>query len=305
MKKVFLYILLLCYPLFTEAQLHTLSDQYVFNGLAINPAYSGSEDALSATLMYRSQWVGFKGAPKTLTAAIHSPLGNEHVALGLLVLNDQIGVNSETSIMGNYAYLIEMGEGKLSFGVGVGVTLLDVDWNKLEATDFNDLELLESSEQLANPNFSAGIYYHSKKLFYGISIPFFLSYAYSSSTKKIDLKNDISQYNYHLIGGYTFDVNPTLKIQPSALIKYHADNAFQVDVSSMFIMYDKIWMGLTYRSNDAVASIFQLAITNQVRVAYSYDFDISKTGSYHRSSHEVMLKCVLDFRARVVGPKRF
>jgi hypothetical protein len=64
-------------------------------------------------------------------------------------------------------------------------------------------------------------------------------------------------------------------------------------------------MGITFRSNNAVVAIIQLAITNQFRLAYSYDFDISKTGSYHRSSHEVMLKYVLDFRAKVVGPKRF
>lgn len=305
MKRQLLYIFLLLLSALSRAQLHVLSDQYVFNGLAINPAYAGSEDALSATLMYRNQWTDIEGSPKTLTGAIHSPLGNERVALGLLVINDKIGVNSQTSIMGNYAYKIEMGEGNLSFGVGMGVTLLDIGWDKLKAIDIEDIELLGTSEHLANPNFSAGVYYHSQKFYYGISIPFFLSYAYNSTTKEIDLKNDVSEYNYHITGGYFFDINRNLKFSPSALIKYHTGNAFQVDVCTQLIMRERLWVGLIFRSSDAVASLFQLAITDQFRLAYSYDFDIGKTGNHHRSSHEVMLKFVLDYNAKVVGPRRF
>ncbi|MBN2486193.1 MAG: type IX secretion system membrane protein PorP/SprF [Bacteroidales bacterium] len=305
MRKILAYITFLILPLASLAQLHVLSDQYVFNGLAINPAYAGSEDALSATLMYRNQWVGFSGAPKTLTGAIHSPLGKERVALGLLVLNDIIGVNSQTSIMGNYAYKIEAGPGKLSFGVGVGVTLLDIGWDELKTIQIDDIELLGKSEQVSNPNFSAGVYYKSKQMFLGVSVPFFLSYAYNSSDKSIDLKNDISEYNYHILGGYIFDISPKLKFQPSALLKYHAGNAVQVDISPLLILKERMWMGLTFRTNDALAALIQFALTEQFKFAYSYDFDISKTGSYHRNSHEVMLKFVLGYKALVAGPKRF
>jgi type IX secretion system PorP/SprF family membrane protein len=305
MKRTLLYILLLLVPALGMAQLHTLSDQYVLNGLAINPAFAGSEDAFSAAVTYRNQWVGFEGAPKTLSAAIHSPLGNERVGLGLLVENDQIGVNDETSIMANYAYLIEMGEGKMALGVGAGVSFLNIDWDNLRVTDENDGELLGTIDKLTNPNFSAGIYYHSKKFFLGVSIPFFLSYAYSSSTKEIDLKNSVSEYNYHLTSGYTFDLSKNVQLTPSFLVKYHAQNAFQVDINTQFIFYNTLWVGLTYRSKDAVAGILQLAVTNQFRVAYSYDFDIGETGYYNKGSHEIMLKFVLDYRARVVGPKRF
>jgi type IX secretion system PorP/SprF family membrane protein len=302
MKKLVLIIVTFAGCLSGYSQLSNLSDQYVFNGLAINPAFAGSEEALSACMLYRNQWVGFTGSPKTLTAAIHSPLGKERVALGLSVVNDKIGVTSRTNIMANYAYRIEMGRGNFSFGIGVGASILDIGWDELKVTKFDDFEL-QTSEHLSKPNFSAGIYYTSKKYFFGVSIPYFLSYTYSDSS--LDLQNHISEYNYHVIGGYYFEINRNLKFSPSALIKYHVNNAFQVDITSQLIFSDRLWLGITYRSSDAVVAFIQLAVTDQFHLAYSYDFDTGKTGSSHRSSHEVMLKFVLDFNAKVIGPKRF
>lgn len=306
MKHIIIHIILLfIYPTGLYSQLHNLSNQYVFNGLAINPAYAGSEDALSSTLMYRNQWVGFKGAPKTITAAIHSPIRNERVGIGLIAVNDQIGISNETSILANYAYIIEMGEGKLSFGVALGATLLDIEWDRLNVNDINDTELSEKLEKLRNPNFSAGILYRTSNFFAGLSIPFFLSYTYNSSSSVVELKNDISEYNYHIVSGYKIELSDRLKLFPSFLLKYHSNNAIQLDINSQFILHDRIWLGFTYRSEDALAFISQLAITNQFRLAYSYDFYVGKRTRYYGSSHEIMLKYVLDFNARVVGPKRF
>jgi len=198
-----------------------------------------------------------------------------------------------------------MGEGKLALGVGLGVSFLNIDWDGLKVTDDNDEELLSSIDKLTNPNFSAGVYYHSKKFFLGASIPYFLSYVYSSSTKEVDLENNLSEYNYHFTSGYTFDINRNVQLAPSLLVKYHANNAFQVDINTQFIFYETLWLGATYRSKDAIAFLFQLAITNQFRLVYSYDFAVGETNHYKKGSHEVMLKFVLDYRARVVGPKRF
>ncbi len=57
------------------AQQDALFSQYMFNKLVINPAYTGTRDALSIALVGRQQWVGMDGAPKTVTFTIHSPYG--------------------------------------------------------------------------------------------------------------------------------------------------------------------------------------------------------------------------------------
>jgi len=61
----------------TFAQQEAMFSQYMFNILAINPAYAGSRDVLSLTTLGRYQWVGVEGAPKTFTFSIDSPIKNE------------------------------------------------------------------------------------------------------------------------------------------------------------------------------------------------------------------------------------
>ena len=72
-----LLILALGVPAF--GQLDPLLDQHQLSGLAINPAYAGSQDALSVALHSRAQWTGFDGAPRTASLSAHTPLKNKRV----------------------------------------------------------------------------------------------------------------------------------------------------------------------------------------------------------------------------------
>ncbi|MCK4699069.1 MAG: type IX secretion system membrane protein PorP/SprF, partial [Bacteroidales bacterium] len=92
MKRSIIFIVAFLFTFFAWGQLQPLSNQYIFNGLAINPAYSGSREALSMTMLYRNQWVGLEGAPKTMSFSLHAPLRKEKIGLGLLIINDKIGV---------------------------------------------------------------------------------------------------------------------------------------------------------------------------------------------------------------------
>ncbi len=43
-----------------HAQQGVMFTQYMFNGLALNPAYAGSHDVISATAIGRQQWLGIQ-----------------------------------------------------------------------------------------------------------------------------------------------------------------------------------------------------------------------------------------------------
>ena len=73
MNRFILSILAVLFPLQLLGQMFPLSDHYVYNALAINPAFAGCHDALSATISYRNQWVGFKDAPKSQMLSVHTP----------------------------------------------------------------------------------------------------------------------------------------------------------------------------------------------------------------------------------------
>ena len=73
--------------------------QYIYNTMSVNSAYTGQRDVLSYSGLYRTQWVGIDGAPKTLTFGIHSPLKNENLGMGISIVSDQLGPIREDYII--------------------------------------------------------------------------------------------------------------------------------------------------------------------------------------------------------------
>jgi type IX secretion system PorP/SprF family membrane protein len=305
MKRLFISILVVSFSSHLSAQLFPLSDHYVVNGLAINPAYAGCQDALSLTTSYRDQWVGFNDAPKSYILSVHMPVFNDRVGLGLLVENNSIGIFKETSFLGNYAYRMELQEGKLAFGLGFGVTIYNTAWNELIAVDANDIQLMNNPTSAVLPTFSLGTYYYTKKYFIGISMPQFLSYELDKSTGKYKIDNNFSGSNYFFTTGYEFGISPQVKFLPSLLIKYHPNNAIQIDYNSQISLKDRIWLGIGYRNKDILVSMLQCQLNYQIRMAYSYDYDFSSIGKYMNGSHEIVLNYIFKFERKVIGPRQF
>jgi len=104
-------------------QQEAMFTQYMFNGLAINPAYAGSHQTLEFTALARQQWAGLEGAPSTQTFTAHSPLSNRSIGLGLSIIHDKIGVTSQFGVYGAYSYRIQFNnKGVLSMGLQAGFT---------------------------------------------------------------------------------------------------------------------------------------------------------------------------------------
>ena len=108
MRKPFIIIFLLVCSLVGAQDVPYVPriNQYLFNGILLNPAYAGSREALSATIMHRTQWAGFEGSPMSQSFAVHTPTKKEKVALGLMIDNFSIPSMQYNSIYLNYAYRI-------------------------------------------------------------------------------------------------------------------------------------------------------------------------------------------------------
>src|SRR5688572_16909199 len=91
--------------------------QYMFNGLLLNPAYAGVNEALDATLLYRKQWIGIEGAPTTISFGAHAALKNRHLNAGVLFENESVGLYNRTKVLGVYAYRLKIKKGFLAMGV--------------------------------------------------------------------------------------------------------------------------------------------------------------------------------------------
>jgi type IX secretion system PorP/SprF family membrane protein len=305
MNRFILSILALSFPLQLFGQMFPLSDHYVYNALAINPAFAGCHGALSASIMYRNQWVGFKDGPKNYMLSVHTPVYNDRVGLGLLIEKKSIGIFNETNLIGNYAYRMELRGGKLAMGLGFGVTSYNIAWNELDATDANDVQLMNNSTSAILPAFSLGTYYYTKKYFIGISLPMFLSHELDKSTGTYKISSAFSGLNYFISGGYEVGVSQNVKLLPSLLIKYHPGNPIQIDYCAQINLKDRIWMGIGYRNRDMLVGMLQCQLNYQLRMAYSYDFEIGTIGKYMNGSHEIVLSYVFRYARKVIGPRQF
>ena len=62
-KKLLLFVLFVFSAFISMAQQDAMFSHYMFNTQAVNPGYVGSRQVLSVMSVYRTQWVGFDGAP--------------------------------------------------------------------------------------------------------------------------------------------------------------------------------------------------------------------------------------------------
>lgn len=292
-------------PSMIFSQMATVTDQYVLNPLTINPAYAGNRGVLNMAAFYRKQWVGVTGSPEMMTLALDMPLFHSKLGMGALISRDKTGVSGETRFSTSYAYRIYLENGSLSFGLGAGIIATNTAWSDLRVVDEEDSHYLVNSHVFAVPDFSFGIYLMVNKFFAGFSIPKLVGYDFDFKKNMYGLNFDMRRYNYLFNTGYLFDLSPKTKFFPSALVSYIPDQGLMYDINAHLIFSDKIWTGVSYHNNRSFCGLLQLSISNQLKIAYTYDFDIQKMGRYSNGSHEVMLRYELKYKIESVNPLLF
>jgi len=305
MKKLISLSVLIFLPMMLMGQLTPVTNHYVLNPLRINPSYAGSRGGLSVAAFYRQQWVGLNGAPRTMSLELDAPVLSDKLGLGLFVVNDKIGVTRQTEVMTSYAFRISVGNGTLAMGLGAGLVATNTAWSDLIVLDPGDDYFLIDSKVFVVPDFSFGTYYSGKNYFLSFSIPRLLGYRFDFDKNKYSLKVEPGNYNYVLNTGYMFPLGAKARVMPSALVSYSPGDRLLYDGSLHFILYDRVWLGATYRSTGSVTALAQFAINNQLKMAYSYDFDFGKLGTYNNGSHEVMLRYEFRYKVDVINPLIF
>lgn len=288
-----------------SGQLTPATNHYVLNPLTINPGYAGNRGVMNVAAFYRKQWVGIKGAPETVSLALDAPVANDKLGLGLIILNDKIGVTKETQFNTNYAYRIEVGKGLLSLGLGAGVLITNTAWSKLVVLDQGDEYYLTDSKVFTVPNFSFGAYYTIDNFFAGLSIPKLVGQKFDYDKNKYLLKNNFNDYIYMLNAGYMIDLSPKVKFLPSTLLALSLGDKILYDINAHFRIMDRFWIGASYRNNRSVTGLFQFQLTNQLKFAYSYDFDFNKLKTFSSGSHEVMLRYEFRYKIDAISPLNF
>lgn len=294
-KFLIVVVLILMKVEVITAQQDAQYTQYMYNTMAINPAYAGSRGGLSIAALHRSQWVGLDGAPTSQTLNIHGPAGRR-VGLGLSIVNDEIGngTSQETYFDGTFSYTIETGnQGKLSFGLKAGGHLLNLDFSKLAGfTEEQASNGFPNIDKKFSPNFGAGLYYHADNFYAGLSVPNFLETEHFDTSGAANSFLARERINWYLITGYVLDFNTNLKFKPALLFKTVKGAPVQVDFSTNFLIMDKFSLGAAYRWDAAFSALAGFQITEGFMLGLAYDREVTELGNtaFNDGSFEVFLR---------------
>lgn len=309
MKKRILKLLLIAVILSNSvvfAQYGPSFTQYMFNEVFINPAYTGSQDALSLNGSYRNQWIGIEGAPVTQTFVAHTPLFNKKIGIGISAMNENISVYKKTGGYVNLAYRILFPKSTLSFGLLGGIQSIREDFTKIKTTQQMDEQFLYVSPRVISPNFGFGVYYYSPKYYAGISIPRFMQSKLSADSSKV--MNTVNQrdFSYYLALGYVFNENENMQLKPSLMIKMLQGAPIQGDFALTALLKKVLWIGASYRTSQTLSGIAGFQFTPQFKLTYSYDYTFSDLRKYNSGSHEIQLSYIFSFnKEKIVTPRLF
>ncbi|WP_034256952.1 PorP/SprF family type IX secretion system membrane protein [Arenibacter latericius] len=271
--------------------------QYMYNTISVNPAYAGSRGQLSITALYRSQWLGLKGAPETQTLNLHSPIRKGGLGYGFSIINDNIGngVVQETQFDAILSYTIGLSkDSKLSFGLKAGGNLLNLDFTELNNYTSENVQG-ENIDNKFSPNFGVGVYYHTDQFYVGLSVPNLVeTQHFDNSQRDANSVQFLStrRMNFYLISGYVFDLNAYWKFKPAVLSKIVGGAPLQLDLSANFFYKNQFSFGVAYRWDAALSALVGFQINDKIMIGLAYDREITELGGtrFNDGSFEIFLR---------------
>jgi type IX secretion system PorP/SprF family membrane protein len=268
----------------------------MFNGLSLNPAYAGVDKSLSLTFLARMQNVGLEGAPNTQTFSAHTPVKKDKIGLGLQFYHETIGVSEQTNIYAAYSYMLRYGKYTISLGLQGGVNFFKADYSQLLISDPGD-PVFQSDVRSTNPNFGAGLFVSSDLMWAGLSMPQMLS---ADGNGQV-----IQEKPVFLYGGYVFELTTFLKLRPSTLMKMVNGQGIEWNINASILFNDLLWVGASYRPNNAIVFLLELQATEQLMIGYAYDANINELSKAGSGSHELMLRYRFLYSQKGVSSPRY
>ena len=281
-----------------QAEQYTM---YMLNKYAFNPAYAGMDNSLSATGVYRKQWVGLEGSPSTQNVTVQMPFYYLHGGIGLSFSNDVAGPERTTNVGVSYNYNYNIGKSSLlSISGGAGLIQKSIDGAKLRAPDgdyvdgniitHNDPELSIVMETAVAPTTRVGVMFKNDSFEAGISADNLLGNELNYS--ETDYNFTLNRHYYFYLAYYWQFVDD-IEISPSGFVKMD-QNYIQTDISIMANYNDFLLGGVSLRgfsdlNLDAIAFIAGFKMNENLTLAYSYDLSVSSFNSVSQGSHEILI----------------
>jgi type IX secretion system PorP/SprF family membrane protein len=270
------------------AQIDPLYAQYLNNPLVINPAYTGLNKELNASVSFRKQWAGFDGSPTTINATVHSSLFDNKMGAGLIIVSDKIGENQNTLVMGTYSYKIQIEDMFLSFGLQAGMANYRSDNYELNIEDETD-SYFAGNQNITKPVFGAGIILHTNSLFVGLSVPRMLSAKETFGSGADAVEASLYTQHFYGMASYIFFINERIRLKPAVLLKYVDGNPLSADLNAIVNIDERYGIGAFTRNFNTYGLLAQIRFKQSYKFSYAFELPTNNSVGVNFTTHEITL----------------
>lgn len=288
-----------CLPALRAQQLPQLS-QYNSHDYLYDPAVAGSRPWFEIRSAHRNQWVGIQDAPRTFMLSATTPLGR-NMGLGGYMFTDHVGPSRRTGIQFTYAYHLKLTEDiKLGMGLSFGMLQFLIDGSKIQFHDKDDPLMDDQVRGSLMPDATFGLYLYHDKWWFGASAPQLLHNRVKFFEERDPTLSNLETH-YFATGGYRIPLGEDFKVEPSFLLKYVAPVPPKADLTATIRYKDMLWLGGTYRTDDALSFMVGYWLKQTFQFGYSYDLTTTSLQKYTTGTHEVMLGITFGKEPRAAG----
>jgi type IX secretion system PorP/SprF family membrane protein len=287
MKKI-LIAMVCCWQVAAFAQQKPMFTNYILNEFYYNPAVAAAKEGADFRFLYRKQWAGLDGSPGTQTFTGHGRFEKLKLGLGGTIFHDKTGPLRNIGASLGVSYGIQFkNESVLSAGLSFGFMRYELGTD-INIREQGDLAVNAAQQGKFLPDLSIGVYYKWKGLYVGFAIPQIVQ---ANIKLEVDdpLKMNKLIRHYFAAAGYRFNVAKKFELEPSFQLKGVKAAPMQADINLRGIYNNMAWLGVSYRTTDAVCIMAGAIIKDMVEIAYSYDITTSNLNTVSHGSHEVML----------------
>lgn len=294
-KAVSCFIILISFTLVTFGQADPQYTNNMYYKLGVNPGFAGTGEAINGIMINRYQWSGRnKIAVFSADAAINAFGRSE--GIGISVLSDKLGFYDNTWVALSLAHKVTTSIGTLGLGISPGVVNFNIngEWEIPQDAIYTQpgsdpaIPQAEASQVTFDVGFGAFLY--TNNYYAGFSV----THLNQGAVMYDEIASDFLVRHYYLMGGYNIKLSdPLFELWPSFLVKTDLASV-QFDINANIVYNEKIWGGISYRHQDAVALLLGMELFNGMRVGYSFDFTTSAISRSAFGSHEVFISYSLD-----------
>lgn len=274
--------------------------QYQFNDYIFNPAVAGTRPFFEVRSGHRYQWVGIQDAPRTFTLSGATALGT-NMGVGGYLFTDHVGPTRRTGVQFSYAYHLRLtGDLKLSLALSGGLLQFLIDGSKIQLRDAGDPAMDDQLRGELMPDAKFGFMLYHPRYWFGASVPQILQNKvnfFDESTGSLSRMED----HYYITGGYRAALGTDWSLEPSFMVKYVDPVPPKLDLTVTMRYKNAMWLGASYRTNDAWCAMVGYWFREAFQFGYSYDIITSNLRNYSAGTHEVML--AITFGKQGQGPQ--